>query len=355
MTRSALDHAPWPAGLEEEKSLGSSLDVTSPKNDLQQQVAPCSLRISVTDRCQLRCHYCMPVGGVSKLCHTDVLRFEEILQFVHVLKEHFGLTKVRLTGGEPLIRPGLTDLVRMLGDAGVQDVALTTNGQQLAHMAAPLKRAGLCRVNVSIDSLDPATFGSITRGGELGRTLAGIDAALRHGLSPVKVNAVVMRGVNSGEVEALMRFGLERGCQVRFLELMPIGCARRLFDRMYVSSREVLSQLRAHFRLVPLVYEPGVTSRNFSVRDSAGHCGVVGLISSESRPFCRGCTRLRLTSTGRLVSCLARGAGPDIRGLLRRDTPAARRALRQVVADALRSKKTREVFDTATPMVQIGG
>jgi len=297
----------------------------------------------------------MPVGGVSKVPHTDILRFEEILRFVDVLREHFGLTKVRLTGGEPLVRPGLTDLVGMLADAGVQDIALTTNGQRLAHMAAPLKRAGLCRVNVSIDSLDPATFRSITRGGDLGRTLAGVDAALRHGLGPVKTNTVVMRGVNDREVETLMRFGLERGCHVRFLELMPIGCAQRLFDRMYVPSGEVLSQLRAHVRLVPLGHEPGATSRDFSVRDSAGRRGIVGVISPESRPFCRGCTRLRLTSTGRLVSCLARGEGPDVRALLRRDTPETRRALRHVIAAALRGKQTREVFDTARPMVQTGG
>ncbi len=316
---------------------------------------PLSLRVSVTDRCQLRCVYCMPEGGVPKLRRDEVLSFEEIVRFVGAVRWRFEVSKVRITGGEPLQRPGIVELVGMLAREGIRDLALTTNAQRLAEMAAELKRAGLRRVNVSLDSLDDATFRALTRGGRLRRTLEGIEAALRHGLGPVKVNAVVLRGCNDGEVVELARFGLRNGCQVRFLELMPIGCARPLFSEMFVPASEVRARLEESFSLEPLPCEAGGTSRDFLARDSRGRRGIVGLISAQTQPFCAGCARVRLTSTGRLISCLARGGGPNVRELLRDDSPGTRRALCELVAAELRRKTDRAAFDTIHPMASVGG
>jgi len=313
-----------------------------------------SLRLSVTDFCQLRCCYCMPAQGAHTVPRSeDVLSLEEMVRFVRVLRWHFGLERVRLTGGEPLLRSDLQQLVEMLAEEGVADLALTTNGQLLAPMATTLRQAGLGRVNVSLDSLDPATYRRITRGGELARTLEGIDAALEVGLRPVKLNVVVMRGVNDHEVERLAGFGLERGCHVRFLELMPIGSAKRMFADLFVPTADVRARLEQGFVLRPLPGDSRQTSRDFHLADSAGRRGIVGFISSESRPFCRGCDRLRLTSTGQLIACLARGRGPNIRALLRGAAFESR--LRTVIAEQLAGKRDRVSFETERPMAKVGG
>jgi cyclic pyranopterin phosphate synthase len=313
-----------------------------------------SLRLSVTDFCQLRCLYCRPAEGAHNVPHKgDVLTLEEMVRFVRVLQRYFGLERIRLTGGEPLLRSDLRQLVEMLAAEGVADLALTTNGQLLAPMAATLRQAGLGRVNVSLDSLSPATYRRITRGGELARTIEGINAALEAGLRPVKLNAVVMRGVNDHEVEGLARFGLERGCHVRFLELMPIGSAKRVFDDLFVPTADVRARLAGGLVLTPLPYHSPQTSHDFHLTDAAGRRGIVGFISSESRPFCRGCNRLRLTSTGQLIACLARGRGPNIRELLK-DTAFAGR-LRKVIAGQLAGKRDRVSFETERPMAKVGG
>ncbi len=312
---------------------------------------PVSLRISVTDRCQLRCLYCTPGPAAAARARRDVLTFEEIDRFVSVIDSSFRLTKVRITGGEPLIRPGIVDLVAMLARRGIPDLALTTNGQLLAEMAPRLKRAGLHRINVSLDSLDGGTYAALTRGGDLRATLEGIDAALGCGLSPVKLNAVVLRGYNDAEVVALARFALDHGCPIRFLEMMPIRGARSIFEDLFVTTSEIRARLETQFALEPVDRGAGQTSRDFLASDGYGRRGVVGFISPMSRPFCDECTRVRLTSTGRLISCLMRGPGLDIAGLLRGERPATQRLLGETVAAELEKKlsrrKVREIVSSA--------
>jgi cyclic pyranopterin phosphate synthase len=314
-----------------------------------------SLRVSVTDRCQLRCLYCMPPAGVTKMPRQWILSFEEIARFAGLLRSRFGLGKVRITGGEPLVRPGIVRLVRMLVRAGVPEVALTRNGHRLAGLAAKLKRAGLRRVNVSLDSLDPRTYRTLTRGGDLEAALEGIEAAREHGLTPVKVNTVVLREQNLGEVVDLARFALAKGWRIRFLEVMPIGPARERFAEAFVPTSEVRERLEGAFALAPLPYVAGQSSRDFSATDAEGRGGIIGFISSETRPFCSGCNRLRLTSEGRLVSCLARNEGRELRALLRSRAPGAQEALANVVSEALAGKTERGAFEPGRAMVTLGG
>lgn len=316
---------------------------------------PVSLRISVTDLCQLRCSYCMPSEGVEKRAHTDILSFEEILRFVRTVKSRFGLSKVHITGGEPLVRPGVVDLVAMLAAEGIDDLALTTNAQNLGQSAKALKQAGLDRVNISLDSLDEGTFATLTGGGQLKHTLGGIEAALREGFSPIKLNTVVLKGCNDAEVTKMAQWAIERGCRIRFLELMPIGCAKAIFDDLFVPASEVRRRLEKSFVLEALSYTPGQSSRNFIAHDSGGRQGVIGFITARSEPFCSGCRRMRLTSTGQLISCLARGKGRDIRGILRQESERKSQLLEEILTSELLQKRAHDGFDTSRAMASVGG
>jgi len=317
-----------------------------------------SLRVSVIDKCELRCLYCMPAEGIRKCSHDDILRFEQIVDFVRLAKGEFGLSKVHLTGGEPLVRKNITSLVSMLSELGVPDIALTTNAWKLAAMARDLKDAGLDRVNISLDSLDPVIFATLTRGGRLRRVLRGLDAAIENRLGPIKFNAVVLRGYNHRRLAQMTRWAASRRCVFRFLELMPIGHAKGMFDGLFVPASEIRQRLSAEFELVPRAYDPGASTRYFEVFDrggAAGPLGSVGIISGQSEPFCSGCRRLRLTSTGKLISCLARGEGPSVRELLRSGGPADMRKLRDIIAAELASKSARSDFTTPRAMVSVGG
>jgi cyclic pyranopterin phosphate synthase len=313
------------------------------------------LRLSVTDRCQMRCFYCMPPEGASNTDPSRILTFEDILRFVRAVKCVRPLSKVRLTGGEPLIHRGIVHLIEMLSEVGVGDLALTTNGQELSALAADLKKAGLARVNISLDSLSETTYRALTRGGHLRPALQGIEAALAQGLTPVKLNVVVLRGWNLGEVARLAHFALRHGCQVRFLELMPIGPARRLHDRLFVSCAEVRALLGRTLELRPLQPGPGQTSRDFLAVDGRGRRGVIGFISPETQPFCAGCNRLRLTSDGHLLPCLAHGQGPCIRELLRDRSDRGWEALRKVIAAVVQDKVARTSYSTPRAMAAVGG
>ncbi len=319
------------------------------------QQQPISLRISVTDRCQLRCLYCMPPKGVPKRARQDILSFEEILSFVRLVKSHFGLSKVHITGGEPLVRPNIPDLIEKLAREGIADIALTTNGHYLPETAWQLKQAGLKRLNISLDSLDPRTFAQLTRGGDIRHAMEGLTAASRNGFSPIKLNVIVIRGFNSDEVVQLGRFGLDRGCEVRFLELMPIGPAAKHLDEWFVSSAEVMAKLSKAFDLYPEPTRPGDSSRRFLARDSQGREGFIGFISSSSRPFCADCRRLRLTACGELVGCLAIGKALDIRQILREAPPAATSHLIEAVRKALGLKRNGQAFVTRNLMATTGG
>ncbi|MBA4388713.1 MAG: GTP 3',8-cyclase MoaA [Verrucomicrobia bacterium] len=313
-----------------------------------------SLRVSVTDRCQLRCEYCMPPEGVIKRSHPEIMRYEEIAEFVRILAGLAPVGKVRLTGGEPLVRPDIEQLVALLANLHIPDLALTTNGQLLAGLARPLKASGLVRVNVSLDSLNEQTYRKLTRGGVLGRTLEGIDEALHCGLLPLKLNMVVLRGVNDPEILDMVEFAVERGVEMRFLEVMPIGTARDQHRERLVSSAEIKAAIQTRYRLEPVLRDAGSTSVSFSAMDGAGRIGRVGFISACSEPFCHDCNRLRLTSDGRLIGCLAADIGVPVRALLASGAEG-RKQLEETVRLVLAGKKVRGAFCQTQLMAAIGG
>lgn len=312
-----------------------------------------SLRVSVTGRCQLRCTYCTPDWRPTREEQTQ-LSCSQIVRFVRVLGEHFGLTKVHLTGGEPLLRPDVVNLVEQLNGLNVPDVALTTNGQRLAELAGPLHRAGLRRVNVSLDSVDEGAYSTITRGGSVKLAKKGIIRARSCGLA-VKTNTVVLRGINDTEVVHIARWGLRHDCEARFLELMPIGPAAGTFHERYVASCEVRQRLGEAFDLQPLPMDVGQTARRFVAGDGQGCRGLIAFISADSEPFCRGCRRLRLTASGRLIGCLALGLGPQVGPILRPENDAGDHLLVEAAGAALGLKRTAGPFTTRDLMVQTGG
>jgi GTP 3',8-cyclase len=290
-----------------------------------------NLRISVTDRCNLRCTYCMP-EEVTFLDRGELLTFEEIARFVRVTVP-LGIDKVRLTGGEPLMRRDLATLVRMLcAIEGIRDVGLTTNGILLAEHAQPLFDAGLRRINISLDTLDPQRFREVTRRDGLERVIEGILAAKKAGFDPVKVNAVSMRGVTEHEVVPLARFARQHGLEMRFIEYMPIGADHWERDKVYFA-HEILEQLETVAPLAPADdYDPRAPAMEFQYADGGGR---VGIIASVSRPFCARCNRLRLTADGKVRNCLFALEEVDVKNLLRGGAPdeAIADAVRRNVAD----------------------
>ncbi|KQY46306.1 GTP 3',8-cyclase MoaA [Cellulomonas sp. Root137] len=275
------------------------------------------LRISLTDRCSLRCTYCMPAEGVPWLARSTMLSTEEI---VHVARVgvSLGITEIRLTGGEPLLRVDIVDVVRRLtaltGPAGSPEVSLTTNALRLPGLASDLKDAGLSRVNISLDTLDRAKFLSLTRRDKLVETLAGIAAADAAGLHPVKINAVAMRGVNDDEVVELTRFAVERGYQMRFIEQMPLDAGHTWDRAEMVTQAEILARLRAEFTLEEV---PGRGAAPAELWTVDGGPATVGVIASVTAPFCGACDRLRLTADGQLRACLFSQTETNVRDLLR--------------------------------------
>ena len=296
------------------------------------------LRVSVTDRCNLRCVYCLPARGVRWLPSGAVLRFEEIREVVR-MGAQLGISHVRLTGGEPLVREGIVELVQMLGPIpGLGDLSLTTNGVLLARYAGALARAGLARVNISLDTLRAERFRAITRFGTIGDVKAGIGAALEAGLSPVKLNVVVMRGVNDDEIVELGRLALERPLHLRFIELMPIGeyFAR---DRL-VPAEEILARLSALGRLRPAESPAGCgPARTYTW---AGAEGTVGTIGAVTQAFCAQCNRLRLTATGQLRPCLDQESAVDLTPALR--PVADHERLAQLLRAAVATKPERHAM-----------
>ncbi len=275
------------------------------------------LRISVTDRCNFRCSYCLPAdAGEPRLIARDrLLSFEQIARVAEAAAD-LGVSKVRLTGGEPLLRRGLPALVAMLaGLRGVGELALTTNGWLLDHLAGPLADAGLRRATVSLDSLDPDTFARISGvGASPERVVAGIDAALATGLRPVKLNAVIRRGVNDAGVVELAAFARDRGLELRLIEYMDVGQAGRWDPAEVVPAAAMLAAVDAAYPLAA-EEEPadGSVARRYRYADGAG---ALGVITAVSRPFCGGCTRLRLTADGNIYTCLFAEWGADLRPLL---------------------------------------
>jgi cyclic pyranopterin phosphate synthase len=270
------------------------------------------LRISVTDRCNFRCTYCMPEEGLTWLDRNELLTFEELARVAGLLVARHGIESIRLTGGEPTVRAHLPRLVGLLAALPV-DLALTTNGATLRAHAPALAAAGLRRVNVSLDSLQADRFEALTRRDELAHVLDGIDAALEAGLRPVKVNVVVVRGVNDDEVLDLARFGRDRGVTVRFIEFMPLDAEGGWRNDQVVTQAEIVERIGAELPLEP-VARGSEPAERFRYLDGRGE---VGVIPSVTRPFCGECDRLRLTADGQLRNCLFSQVDHDLRHLLR--------------------------------------
>jgi len=270
------------------------------------------LRISVTDRCNFRCAYCMPAEGMEWMPRTEVLTFEEIERVATLMVERFGIHSIRLTGGEPLVRAHLPVLVQKLGVLGV-DLSMTTNASTLADAAHDLADAGLGRVNISLDSLRRDRFEELTKRDELSRVLAGIDAAISAGFHPVKVNVVMMRGVNDDEILDFAGFGRDRGIIVRFIEFMPLDAQEQWSRDQVVSQAEIVERIGAVYP-IEAVNRGHQPSERFRYLDGAGE---VGIIPSVTRPFCDSCDRVRLTADGRLRNCLFAIDDTDLRGPMR--------------------------------------
>jgi len=275
------------------------------------------LRISITDRCNLRCCYCMPEGGVPHVSHDEIMRFEEIVTLIRAAVS-MGLSKVRITGGEPLVRSGIVDLMRMIYSIeGLSDLSMTTNGVLLSSMASDLKRAGIGRINISLDTLKPERFFEITRRDLYGEVIKGIDAALSCGMSPVKINVVMMRGVNDDEVLDFVRLTRERPLVVRFIEFMPASPENGWDKKSVVSTEELMARIKTMFRLEPSSEISGAgPSEYFQVPDFLGS---IGFITPVTRHFCARCNRIRVTSDGKLKGCLFSSEEYPLLPLLKRN------------------------------------
>jgi GTP 3',8-cyclase len=344
------------------------------------------LRISVTDRCNFRCVYCMPAEGVRWLPRDEILTFEEICEIVRAAVEVHGIRRFKLTGGEPSVRHGLPDLVAMLRRvSGVQDLSLTTNGMRMVDLAGPLREAGLDRVTISIDSLRPDRFRRITRTGELANVFAGLDRCEAVGFDSIKINCVTMRGTNDDEIVDFARLSLTRRMTVRFIEYMPLGDAALLRDPAAIrpvaeseigpaggcgaqdrgaNSLVPEGEVRARIEqaLGPLVpversAEPGVGPANVYRLAQGNPSGRIGFISAMSAPFCSTCNRLRLTADGVLRSCLFEGGEVDVRGILRDGGEAHSRRdwLARAMTDCVRLKPDVHSHHGKQQMSRIGG
>ncbi len=313
------------------------------------------LRISVTDRCNLRCIYCMPAQGIPLMTHSDILGYEEIYTVASAAAE-LGISKIRITGGEPLVRIGLPDLIRMLsGIESIDDISLTTNGVLLAPRAAELKAAGLHRVNVSLDSLKPEKFKQITRCGNLEDVLNGIEAANAAGLKPVKVNTVVMAGINDDELRDFAARTITEGWHVRFIELMPSTSANTDTAQL-LSVSEMKQRLELLGKLEPCSVARGNgPAKYFRLPDARG---TIGFITPVSEHFCFCCNRIRLTADGKLRPCLLSDTEIDIKQALRNGASTAE--IQKLIKEAIaRKPQSHDLANGSVPQgcsfSQVGG
>lgn len=307
------------------------------------------LRLSVTDRCNLRCKYCMPEDGIDKVRHEDILTYEEITEVVKTMSE-MGVDKIRITGGEPLIRPGIVGLVNQLAKLdSVREVSMTTNGILLAEMAEALKKAGLARVNISIDSLNPTRFKEMTRGGDLSKVIAGIEAAKKYGLTPVKLNVVLIGGYNDDEIQDFVNLTRDEAIEVRFIELMPLGEVAKWNKSHFVSNKIVLDRVP---ELLPTISkDPSSPATYYKLPDGKGK---VGLISPISCKFCDMCNRVRITSEGFLKQCLHSNEEIALRPLIK-SIALLEHTLRRTVFEKPEEHKIEEGRVMERNMVEVGG
>lgn len=317
-----------------------------------------NLRISVTDRCNIRCFYCMPAEDVQFMDRKELLTFEEIERFVRVAVP-LGLRKIRLTGGEPLVRRDLHVLVEKLAAIPeIEDIGITTNGILLADQAQGLYDAGLRRINISLDALDPAKFEKITRRQGYDQVIAGINAAQAVGFHPVKVNAVAVRGLTEDEIVPFGHFARKTGVDIRFIEFMPLDADNAWQREKVLFAHEILETLSRE--IMPLVpcpdQDPHAPASEFQFADGLGR---IGIIASVSRPFCMSCDRFRITADGKLRNCLFSLEETDVKAMLRQGAPDA--AIAQAIKDSIAAKKEGHEINTARfiqperPMYSIGG
>ncbi|MBU7008634.1 GTP 3',8-cyclase MoaA [Phosphitispora fastidiosa] len=314
------------------------------------------LRISVTDRCNLRCVYCMPEEGVELINHEEILSLEEIIRVINSAVMA-GIRKIRFTGGEPLVRKGISSLIERVNDIPeIDDIALTTNGILLPIMAAELRKAGLRRVNISLDTLVPEKFRRITRGGRLSDAWLGVETALEAGFDPVKINTVVIRGFNEEEVYDFAELTTKMPLNVRFIELMPIGVSDLRDRKSFVSTTELIKILQNRHELVPEKVAGNGPAKSYRI---PGAMGTIGFISPISNHFCADCNRLRLTAEGQLRPCLQSPQEIDLKTPLREG--ASPEQLADVIRFAISSKPEKHNMEQAgwagnrRWMTQIGG
>jgi cyclic pyranopterin phosphate synthase len=272
------------------------------------------LRISITDRCNFRCVYCRSADPENYRDHDEILSWPELDRLAHIFLS-LGIRKIRITGGEPLVRAGVEDYIARLHALGVEDLSMTTNGHLLAERCERLIDGGLRRINISLDSLDRGKFERITRTKSFDTVMHGIDVAQKSRLAPAKVNAVLVRGLNDDEVESFAEFARERGVIMRFIEFMPLDADRTWTRNLVVPAAEVHQRIHACWPLVQIPHERSETARKYRFADGAP--GEIGLIAPVTQPFCGHCSRIRLTADGKLRTCLFSKDDHDLRGLLR--------------------------------------
>lgn len=317
------------------------------------------LRLSVTEHCNYRCFYCRDDNHTPNCKREDILSYEDIERIIQIFAT-LGISKVRLTGGEPLLRKGIVKIAKLISRIeGINDVPLSTNAHLLEKFAKKLHQNGVNRANISIDSLIPARFKKITRGGDLIEVIKGIDAAVQAGMNPVKINMVVMRGVNDDEIESMIDFAIAKDIDVRFIETMPVGSAGMEALEQHIGEKEILVRINKHLnnRLIPIdASKTDGPARNFNIQ---GTSSTVGIISAVSKHFCQTCNRVRLTTKGDLILCLGQEDSISLRDAVRSDLTD--NEIKYMIIDAINKKPEKHEFNTIVDkisnrqMVEIGG
>ena len=317
------------------------------------------LRVSVTDHCNYRCHYCRDEDHQTHTKKSQVLTFEEIARIVRLFAE-LGVTKVRLTGGEPLLRKDILDLTRMLGEiTGLSDIPLSTNAHLLPAMALKLKNHGINRANISIDSLIPERFKEITRDGDLETVINGIDAAISVGMKPIKLNMVVMKGTNDDEIESMIEFAINRGLDLRFIETMPIGLAGIEAVDRHLSEKDILDRVYSAYGDRLISQDSKQTDGPAKTLKIEGTNTSIGTISAVSNNFCSSCNRVRLTAKGELILCLGQKDSVSLRDAIR--SGMKDQEVKQLILNAITKKPEKHFFDSVVDnisnrqMVEMGG
>jgi len=314
------------------------------------------LRISITDRCNFRCIYCMPEEGIPWISRKEILTFEEIGRVVKIFNQ-LGVKRLRLTGGEPLLRKDVEELVgRLSGIKGLNTISITTNGYFLAEKVEVLKKAGLSGINVSLDTLDRTRFVSIAKRDGFDKVIEGIKAAKKVGFSPIKINTVVIRGYNDDEIENFVRLAREENHQVRFIEFMPLDGTGIWRKELVVTAKEILDRVQKVAKIEPIQQDSSAPARIYRFQEGPGE---IGIIASISQPFCQSCDRIRLTADGKILNCLFTLEGYDLKPLLRgraRDIE-----IKNLIISAVKAKwaghliNYREFIKPKQPMHVIGG